>query len=251
MKACHNIHDDELETRTTLAAEAVKTMADDEGKNHLHSHSQHMSATSCSLSQPVHTSVNLDSNNSCPASMRTPYMKAILQESRILALLLPALTSALIRVLSCHCGGVGDKLCNTRQAPFQHRQPYQLDCAIQPSCCPNPLQAPHLRLKAGNADGAKAGADQDTEFRGTTSSLSELLCVLGGSTTAAANSSQNSLHNPFQLGQHPVLHHPDYLMQLYNLLSDALPLLALTPPVEMRWTTLVGWATHARRSTVG
>ncbi|CAA7262300.1 unnamed protein product [Cyclocybe aegerita] len=63
---------------------------------------------------------------------------------------------------------------------------------------------------------------EDTEFRGTTSSSSELLGALGG-TTAATDNSQNSLYNPFQLGQYPGPYHPDYLMQLYNLPSDALP----------------------------
>ena len=58
----------------------------------------------------------------------------------------------------------------------------------------------------------------DTEYRGTTSTSSELMGALGTTT----DPSQPPLFNPFQLA-YPGPYHPDYLMQLYSMPSDALP----------------------------
>jgi hypothetical protein len=59
---------------------------------------------------------------------------------------------------------------------------------------------------------------EETEYRSTTSSSSELMGALGTST----DPSQPPLFNPFQLA-FPGPYHPDYLMQLYNMPADALP----------------------------
>ncbi|KDR78208.1 hypothetical protein GALMADRAFT_224580 [Galerina marginata CBS 339.88] len=58
---------------------------------------------------------------------------------------------------------------------------------------------------------------EETEFRNNNSS-SELMGALG----ATADNAQAPLFNPFQLA-YPGPYHPDYLMQLYNMNTDALP----------------------------
>ena len=60
--------------------------------------------------------------------------------------------------------------------------------------------------------------NEETEYRGTTSTSSELMGALGTTT----DPSQPPLFNPFQLA-YPGPYHPDYLMQLYSMPSDALP----------------------------
>src|SRR6188768_572482 len=67
--------------------------------------------------------------------------------------------------------------------------------------------------------------DDAAEYRSSSSS-SELMGALGSSSdngsNAAAAAAASSLFHPFPMA-YPGPYHPDYLMQLYNMPSDALP----------------------------